>query len=129
MLSPRLRFRLRLAEIALGIVLIVWLTFEDQNITPVQLLALASAAVLAVRFVDAVRSSRMLALTGTGLVAGFAASPIAAGLMLVKIGLHSHGQTPDFTIEDIAQVFSRAPLFGLAGLLIGAGLKAFFFSK
>lgn len=129
MLSPRFRFRLRLAEIALGIVIVIWLSFEDQNITPVQILALSSAAIVAVRLVDVLHSHSLFTLSAAGLVAGLAASPIAAGFMLVKTGLHSHGQTPDFTFEDIREVFTHAPLFGLAGVLIGAGLKAVFYSK
>ncbi len=58
------------------------------------------------------------ALFGAALGAGTAIMTLF--LMAVKTGLHAHG--PEFTSNELVQVWQWAPLCGLAGLLAGLGL-------
>jgi hypothetical protein len=41
--------------------------------------------------------------------------------MIFKMGLHGH-PNPDFTPEQLLEIFYRTPVFILAGLLIGSGI-------
>jgi hypothetical protein len=47
---------------------------------------------------------------------------LSLALMAIKTGLHGHG--PEFTPDEITWVISQMPLWGLFGLLVGAGLAA-----
>lgn len=106
----------------------VWLPSEDTDTRSVLLMALAAAALMGANLLLAVRGRSLLLFIGAGLLSGLSVSPIAAGFMLIKIGLHGHGGVPDFTIEDFTQIFNRTLFLGAAGLCIGAGLKLYFFS-
>jgi hypothetical protein len=45
---------------------------------------------------------------------------LAILLMAIKTGIHGHG-TPDYTLDQMQDVFSRMPFFVLGGVLLGAG--------
>lgn len=122
------RLRVRILEIALGVALLIWLPFEDTSTRLSLLMAIPAAALMGYHVLRAFHGQTLLSFVGAGLFSGISVTPIAAGFMLVKIGLHSHGNTADFTFEDFSQVFDRTLFLGAAGLCIGAGLKLFFFS-
>lgn len=128
MISDPARLRFRILEIALGIAIIIWLPFEDTDTGPALLMAIPAAALLGANVLHAVRGRTLLSFIGAGLFSGLSITPIAAGLMLIKIGLHSHSGSPDFALQDFSQVFGRTLYLGAAGLCIGAAFKLFFFS-
>jgi len=124
---PRSPRGLRIAWILLGAAVLVWLSFEDQSVRPVLFFAALicglAAYSLALRWRLTTRP-RSYALPILGAAAGLAVVPAALFLMVLKSGLHSH-LTPDFTPDQIAWVVTRAPAWGMAGLL--AGCAAFLF--
>lgn len=56
----------------------------------------------------------------TGLLLGSGGGVLALVFMAVKTGLHAHG--PEFTAGEIIWVWSRLPLWGLIGLLVGTAV-------
>ena len=121
----RTRFWRRIAQLILGIVIIFWLPFEDTNIQAVLIMAITTAVLLSLQFSDSIHSEGIFASAVIGFAGGLAVSPITAALMLVKIGLHGHGNVPDFSFTDFASVFDRTLIFGAGGLFIGAGIMLF----
>jgi hypothetical protein len=116
---------LRYYTIILGILLLIWLPFEDSNEELATTFAAAISAGLAVRLVvrripHQPASLLKHLLLGSGF--GLATAPLAFLLMALKTGLHGH-TTPDFTSAQVIAVFLRAPLWGLGGLLIGLGVS------
>ncbi len=109
----------------MGVLIIFWLSVEDTTTNPAILLAIPASALLTMHFYFAAPYRSLPVVAGIGLLGGLTVSPIAAGLMLVKIGLHGHGNVPDFTFADFEQVFERAFFFGAAGLLIASGLRLY----
>ena len=55
-----------------------------------------------------------------GAAAGALVGPMAAVLILLKIGLHAH-PVPEFSSADAAAVLARVPIWAAAGGLLGAG--------
>ena len=117
------RMRLRIFEIALGVAILAWLPFEDTSTRLALLMAIPAAALMGIHVLQAFHGRRLLSFLGAGLFSGLSVTPIAAGFMLIKIGLHSHSGVPDFSFEDFSYVFGRTIFMGAAGLCIGAGLK------
>lgn len=73
----------------------------------------------------------LLLVTLAGALTGLTASGLTALLMTIKIAVHAHG--PDFTdypVFVVLGILRRAPVWGLAGLLVGAaaGLASLAFS-
>lgn len=124
---PRSPRGLRISWILLGATVLVWLSSEDESVRPVlffvALICGLAAYSLALRWQLNARP-RSYTLPLLGAAAGLAVVPAALFLMAFKSGLHSH-LTPDFTPDQIAWVVSRAPAWGMAGLL--AGCAAFLF--
>lgn len=112
----------RFAAILVWGAILFWLPVEDQTTFAAQMFGLLLAGLLGLRQGLRWGGSTMPRAALTGLAAGAAVGPLAAGLMIVKSGLHSHG-LPDFSIEDISLALARTPVFALAGLLMAVGLQ------
>ncbi|NIS81033.1 MAG: hypothetical protein GTO14_12680 [Anaerolineales bacterium] len=116
---------IRIAWAAIGLFWFLWLGLEDRDLGIVILLAVALAAVSGItllvrRMGDENLKRRQWLVRGTvaGLMSGAAVSPIAAVLMLLKIGLHAH-PVPEFSTADLIAVLGRTPVWVVVGLLAG----------
>ncbi|RPI27891.1 MAG: hypothetical protein EHM70_17330 [Chloroflexota bacterium] len=120
-------YRLRLIALALGAAILLWLPFEDQTDTLATLLSAALCIWFAVRYswADGLRPSQLLIRAAlVWAIMGLLVSPLAALLLVFKIGLHSHSY-PDFTPGQILAVLYRTPVWIIAGLLAGLGTGLF----
>lgn len=117
---------LRLIALGLGIAVLVWLPIEDLDLRLVLVFSPAICAWLAARFLINLSPEKhnfIIRHIIISTLAGAAVAPLAVLLMVFKSGLHGHG-TPDFSFEQIRQVLLQAPLWILAGILLGAGVAA-----
>jgi hypothetical protein len=125
---PRRGSRARLAALACGIAIFVWLGPEDTQVWPVAVLGTVTAA-LAVwlwtlgRLGGMPVSARHMALLAAllGAVTGLAASIITAALMLLKNAYHAHF-FPDYPPALMGAMIQRAPAWALAGMLAGLAI-------
>lgn len=125
---PRRGSRSRLAALACGIAIFVWLGPEDTQVWPVAALGTVTAA-LAVwlwtlgRLGGARLSARQMTLLAAllGAVTGLAATIITAALMLLKNAYHAHF-FPDYPPNLMGAMIQRAPAWALAGMLTGLAL-------
>jgi hypothetical protein len=117
----------RIGLVFFGALALLWLPFEDQSPILAQLLAasICLAGVLQRYFHRGARPLGRLRLAAAGVLTGLAVPPLAALLLIFKNGLHSHSG-PDFSPAVLAGVLSQAPLWGLGGALIAAGLQPLF---
>ena len=134
----------RFSSIILGLLILFWLPIEDRSTISILIFsalicALSAVGVLTARDVlperrradgeqsaaPIHRSLRYGALL-VWLIAGLGVTVVALQLMAIKTGLHGHG-TPDYTTEQMMNVFSLAPLWVFLGLVIG--LMAIFWKK
>ena len=98
---------------------LIWLPFEDTEITyPVLLAAGWCAWLLARFFVQSAGSTGLVRGALAGAVAGLAVAPLAVFLMVLKGGLHAHG-FPDFALLQMRSTLATTPWWGLAGLSSG----------
>lgn len=114
---------LRLLALLLGVIILFWLSFEDQSEYAVLLLSTAVCAWWAARFLVERPSGRTTVLIRHIIIctlAGLAIAPVAILLMAFKSGIHGHG-SPDFTAWQIQSVLSRTPFLTVGGLLLGVG--------
>lgn len=114
---------LRLTALLLGIYLLLWLSFEDKDVTRVLLSAVAVNAWIALRYLVRLPASArkgILRQSLVGILAGLAVTPMALFLMAFKTGVHGH-ESPDFTAEQIFAVIRGTPVWAGAGLLLGLG--------
>ena len=125
---PDLVLARRVAWGTVGVLWFLWIAYEDQGPIVITFLsvviAFASGLEALHRWVgtDVLPRNTWLARTGTvGLVSGVAVGPIAALLMLVKLGLHQHPE-PDFIPTDFVQATWRIPLWAALGAAIGVVL-------
>lgn len=123
--NPR---RTRLLAIGCGVVIFFWLRIEDNSVLPAAIGGLALSLLGAYIWLMKNFSGKtlntgylLLGLTLTGAVCGLATAAVTAGLMLLKNGMHGH-VFPDFPFGVIAEILQRAPLWALAGGLVGLGL-------
>lgn len=115
-----------------GVIWFIWLGYEDRNLIVVSVLAAILAAVggstvldrTAKRNTDQGRLS-LARVVIVAMVAGAAAGPLAAFLMVFKVGLHGH-TAPDFSTSQIQAVLSRTPVWAVVGALIGMALGILF---
>ena len=108
---------LRAVGIMIGFLCLVWLPFEDTNISFISGLAVAICAWTATRMV--LHSKTQLARhTIVGTLTGSAIVPTMLILMAVKSGLHTHGFS-DFQALQVKQVIASFPYWTLGGLLLG----------
>lgn len=123
--NPR---RTRLLILAYGILVFLWLRIEDNSVLPAVTAGLGLSLLAAFIWLTNNLSGRTLrlryALPGAALLGGLCglgAAAATAGLMLLKNGMHGH-VFPDFPFGIIVEILQRAPLWALAGGLIGLGL-------
>jgi hypothetical protein len=127
--KPGATRQMRLLAIFLGIILLAWVSLEDQSVTWALLFA-SAICILAV--VEWLASSRRLS-TGygwlayplAGLVGGAATAPTALLLMAIKTGVHGH-VVPDYTPAQMGAVLTSFPIWVGAGTLIGLGAGIWF---
>lgn len=107
-----------------GVIVLIWLSAEDNAMLPVTLLGWTGAALLVVRrgghFLHGSAKRRVIVAAALGLAIGAGAALATAGLMLLKTGMHSH-INPDYLPEQFIGILSRAPVWALAGSLAGLG--------
>jgi hypothetical protein len=111
----------RFGFIAVWVSILLWLPLEDTGPLNARILAALACTLLAVRAFLRVDRSTLVLSAGLGLAAGLLVNPITAGLMVFKSGLHGHG-APDFSVATLAAVLADTPVYGIGGLLIGAGI-------
>ncbi len=114
---------LRLAALIISIAVILWLPIEDVNVRYVLILSIAIDTWWATRFIVKLSPDQPRFTVHhiiVGMLAGFAVSPLALFLMVFKSGLHGHG-SPDFDLRQMREVMTRAPIWVVAGTLLGLG--------
>ncbi len=114
---------LRLAAIGAGVAILFWLPIEDTHENIANAFALLIAVLLTARvaFSNHIRRIRLLLRAPLlGIIAGASIVPLTLLLMAFKTGIHGHG-APDFTPQQIANLFQRTPYFIVGGVLIGLG--------
>jgi hypothetical protein len=120
--------RYRLAVIVYGVAVFWWLGPEDSRAFPPALLgwigvALTLGGWLLARIGGRVMDFRALMALGaaSGGVIGLGASVGTGFLMFFKNARHAH-VLPDFPTAMISAILARAPVWSLAGALIGLGI-------
>jgi hypothetical protein len=123
--NPR---RTRLLTIGYGVMVFFWLRIEDNSVLPAVIGGLGLSLLGAHLWLTKNLSGKILRLgylvigsVSFGVVCGLATSAVAAGLMLLKNGMHGH-VFPDFPFGVIVEILQRAPVWALAGGLAGLGL-------
>jgi hypothetical protein len=112
-----------------------WIGLEDRSLVSVTLLGACLPIIFVAHFLLRrfggtklpVRKSGLLLCAG-GLLAGGLAPLTTAVLMAIKVSLHSH-PVPDYTPEAVVAVVARLPVWALAGLLAGAALALWAYSR
>ncbi len=129
LLIPTLSRRaIRLASLAYGGIVFLWLRIEDDAIWPAAAFGAAAAVIAALAWASRTFGGQHLpghyvaaGLALLGALSGLATAAIAALLMLLKNGLHAH-LFPDFPFGVIVAVLQLSPVWALAGGLAGFGL-------
>jgi hypothetical protein len=121
---PAPRF-LRLGVILLGVVVLLWLTFEGrderQTILLAALLSALGALATSTRFGRRLRGYWYILLGGAF---GLLVPLMAVLLMVLKTGLHGHS-VPDFTLEQLSAVLRLIPVWTVVGVLVGGAAALF----
>jgi len=111
-----------------GWVLFLWIGMEDRSLLGVMvcagLICAAAGLTASARFTgDENRSTRRNRVRAAlvGALYGGGAGPLAALLIAIKAGLHSH-PVPDFTAGDTLKVLALTPAWAIAGALLGLAL-------
>ncbi len=101
-------------------VTLAWLTVEEKSRLGSAIFALPWSVLITLRL--HLRNARPIvdALVRSSL-AGALLGPLAALLMLLKIGLHAHA-LPDYEAADVLAMLAWTPLAAAAGALFGLGL-------
>jgi hypothetical protein len=127
--TPGAMRQLRLLAILLGIILLVWVSIEDQSVTWVVLFAavicMLAAAWLLASFPRPPTGKGWLVYPLAGLLGGAATAPVALLLMAIKTGLHGH-TVPDYTLAQMSDVLISFPIWVGAGAFIGLGAGLWF---
>ncbi len=120
----------RLAALVIGIIVFLWLRFEDDNVIAASVCALLGSCLIAVGWAWRRVGGRdyswrwmLAACAALGGLIGLGTAAAAAILMLIKNGLHAH-LFPDFPFGMISGVFTLAPIWAVGGALIGLGIGA-----
>lgn len=132
---PHVRRLILIATALDAVAILFWAGLEDTNIALVVTLGTITAtlvfghALLArSRSGDFKAGEWFLWMILGGACAGVGAALCAILLMAIKVSLHSHTY-PDYSPSAVIGIFSRAPQWGLAGLLIGLGLTLIGFAR
>lgn len=114
--------------IACGVLLLMWLSREDNRVWPVTLLGLSMTLLaITLRGLDHYGGRPLAArylpvlLSLWGVLVGLGSSLTTASLMLLKSALHSH-IVPDYPPGLMLAMLERAPIWALGGGLIGVAL-------
>lgn len=125
---PKRGRRARWLAIGYGLLLFVWLTPEDNSVVPVTLLGAGLSVLLVIYWVLGKWGGSSIAeryvvpgVVLLGAAAGLGTSITTFSLMLVKNVQHSHIYI-DFPPGLMLAILARAPLWALAGGLLGLGL-------
>jgi hypothetical protein len=125
---PKMDNRARWTAILYGLVIFIWLGFEDSSALPVALLGTGLAGLVVLLSLIGRLGGRMIparlftpGLILTGGIVGTGASLSAAMLMFFKNARHAH-VFPDYPWPMIAAMLERAPAWALAGMLVGLAL-------
>jgi len=113
--------RLRLLAILIGILLLVWLPFEDLSENWTLLFAIAIAGLAAYSIVRRIHRKNWIIYPLAGTLTGLTVTLLAITLMAFKSGVHGHGFS-DYTPTQVVNVIRLTPVWVVAGLLIGSGL-------
>lgn len=123
---PQPDYRLRLGIMLLGVMILIWLSVEDQGTISVHLFGFVVAFVLLLQMTLRTYAGspyRQLRggfwLTMGGLL-GVLTAITTTLLMFLKTALHSHVY-PDYPVEMMLATLLRAPVWGMVGLLIVSG--------
>ncbi|MGB1285190.1 MAG: hypothetical protein ACPG7F_01555 [Aggregatilineales bacterium] len=122
---PVLGYRLRLLSITYGLMLLVWLSTEDNSTLTVALLG-TGLAILSVllwllqHYGGQVFSGRILTVGAIfiGAITGAGAVLATVLLMFLKTAWHSH-IFPDYPAQMMLDMLTRLPVWALAGGLLG----------
>jgi hypothetical protein len=116
--------QLRLLAILLGIILLVWVSIEDQSVTWAILFAAAICVLAAAELITSSplpqRARGWLVYPLAGVLGGAATAPIALLLMAIKTGIHGYA-APDYTPAQMSAVLAGFPIWVAAGAIIGLG--------
>ncbi len=114
-----------MGAVLLGVMILLWLSFEDRDerraVFLAVLLSTLGAVATRMRFSKRIYGYRYLLL---GVVFGFLVPLLAVLLMVVKAGLHGHS-VPDFTLAQISAVLRLIPVWSVVGLLVGGAAALF----
>lgn len=120
--------RIRLLVMGYGLIVLLWLSLEDNQTEPVVALgvvmALLGVALLCLNTMGGktIQADYVLpSLVGAGIITGLGASVASAGLMFFKTALHAH-LFPDYPPLMMLAVLERAPVWAVAGGLFGLGI-------
>lgn len=115
--------KFRIIGIILAIALLLWLPFEDTELTLVLVFSILLSSFIFINiFTRSKNAHRARGSTFiiTGFLAGFCVALIGILLVILKIGFHAH-PTPDFNVAQIIYLVKLTPIFTLSGVLIGLG--------
>lgn len=118
---PAGNLAVRLGLLGSGILILVWLPVEDGSTNAAQAIGTAAGTLAALRVIPVGLRQTALGRLAAGLIAGLLASPTAAGLMVLKMGIHAHAIS-EYSLLDFQVVLGRTPVFALGGLLVAAGV-------
>lgn len=125
---PRPGRRIRWAGLLYGLALLLWLSVEDNHVWPVAALGAGLAALLALVNLlgrlggqDVPARCAVVGAAALGALVGLGAAVATAALMLFKNALHAH-LFLDYPPGLMLALLSRAPVWALAGGLVGLGL-------
>jgi hypothetical protein len=114
---------LRLVTLLFGILLLIWLPFEDSRVEWVILLSVLLISLGIAWFLWAYSRTHTLTMwiyPLTGLIAGCMVVLTALLLMAFKSGAHGHN-APDFTPDQVTRILRSLPAWILGGCLLGLG--------
>jgi hypothetical protein len=128
---PKPDYRARFLLLGYGLVLFIWMSFEDNGTFTVSVLGagLATALILyqALERIGGKELSMRFfipLLVGLGALIGAASSLATILLMFFKTAWHGHG-FPDYPLELMRDMLFRLPAWAIAGGLLGIGLSFF----
>ncbi|MBZ0297305.1 MAG: hypothetical protein K8L99_32395 [Anaerolineae bacterium] len=118
----------RLLALGYGITLFLWISIEDQAVWPVTLFGLGLAALMTILgTLDKIGGRRIpvwqfvICVTLLGGLIGVGTGIATAGLMFFKNAIHAH-LFVDFPPGLMLAILERAPVWGLAGILLGLSI-------
>jgi len=112
---------LRVASISLGLIMLLWLPFEDTSIFWAIAFTTAITGLITIHYLIKYRkaANHWWFYPLTGLLFGLMITPMALLLMAIKSGVHGHG-FPDYTPTQVRQILQLTPVWILAGLVTGS---------